>query len=161
MMSMAGSAGSAALPAGQLARARLATAKYANSLGAAKADGYSLEARVWPPLRPMADVEALRLAAADGTLDAVASDHVRPHPLDREHPFEQAATGRAALRTAFADVIAAGLNPARAVALFTLGPAAVLGLPAPALTVGQGADLAVFDPAAARMRYTVLRGAWR
>jgi hypothetical protein len=48
MMSMWGSAGSAALPAAQLARARLATAKYANSLGAAKADGYSILTQLIP-----------------------------------------------------------------------------------------------------------------
>jgi len=41
-MPMSGSAASAALPAAQLARARVATAKYANDLGAAKADGYSI-----------------------------------------------------------------------------------------------------------------------
>jgi hypothetical protein len=48
MMSMSGSAGSAALPARQLALARLATAKYANSLGAAKADGYSILTQLIP-----------------------------------------------------------------------------------------------------------------
>jgi len=126
-----------------------------------KADGYSLEARVWPPLRPIADVEALRAAVADGTLDAVASDHLRPNPLEREHPFEQAAAGRASLRSAFADVVASGIAAARAVALFTLGPAAVLGMDASRLTVGESADIAVFDPNAGRMRYTFLRGAPR
>jgi len=48
MMSMSGTAGSAALPAAQLARARIATAKYANSLGAAKADGYSILTQLIP-----------------------------------------------------------------------------------------------------------------
>jgi hypothetical protein len=48
MMPMSGSAGNAALPAGQLARARLATARYANSLGAAKADGYSILTQLIP-----------------------------------------------------------------------------------------------------------------
>ena len=48
MMSMSGSAGSAALPAAQLARARIATARYANSLGAAKADGYSILTQLIP-----------------------------------------------------------------------------------------------------------------
>jgi dihydroorotase len=125
------------------------------------AEGFALEARVWPVLRPMGDVEALRAAAADGTVDAVASDHLRPPALEREHPFEQAAFGRASLRTAFSDVVACGLSPSRCVALFTLGPTSVLGLPAPSLSVGEPADLAVFDPAAARMRYTFLRGALR
>ena len=48
MMSMSGTAGSAALPAAQLARARIATARYANSLGAAKADGYSILTQLIP-----------------------------------------------------------------------------------------------------------------
>jgi dihydroorotase len=126
-----------------------------------RADGYSLLARVWPPLRSRTDAEAVRKAVADGTFDAVASDHKRPSTLEREHPFEQAAHGRASLRTAFADVIAAGIGPLRAVAVFTTGPAAVLGLDAPSLAVGARADLAVFDPEAGRMRYTFLQGASR
>jgi hypothetical protein len=48
MMSMASSTQAAALPAQQLARARLATAKYANDLGAAKADGYSILTQLIP-----------------------------------------------------------------------------------------------------------------
>ncbi|MBL8954173.1 MAG: amidohydrolase family protein [Myxococcaceae bacterium] len=127
----------------------------------AKAEGYGLEARVWPPLRSRADVEAVKKAAIDGTLDAVATDHKRPSILEREHPFEMAAFGKLSLRTAFADVVAAGVPAARAVALFTVGPAAVLGLTPPSLGAGQGADLAVFDPQANRMRYTILQGASR
>lgn len=127
----------------------------------AKAEAFALGARVWPPLRSRADCDALKKALADGTLDAVATDHRRPTILEREHPFEQAAFGRASLRTAFAEVVAAGIAPLRAVALFTTGPAQVLGLPGPSLKVGSAADLAVFDPAAARMRYTFVQGASR
>ncbi|MBK7863285.1 MAG: amidohydrolase family protein [Archangiaceae bacterium] len=126
-----------------------------------KAAGYSLEARVWPPLRSRADVEAVKRAVIDGTLDAVATDHRRPGILEREHPFEMAAWGRCALRTAFAEVVAAGVSASRAVALFTTGPAEVLGQAAPSLQVGAAADLAVFDPQANRMRYTFVQGAAR
>lgn len=127
----------------------------------AKAEGFALEARVWPPLRSRADVEAVKRAAIDGTLDAIASDHRRPTLLEREHPFEQAAWGKSTLRTAFAEVIAAGVPAGRAVALFTTGPMGVLGLPPPSLSVGAPADLAVFDEKAARMRTTLVRGASR
>jgi dihydroorotase len=126
-----------------------------------KAEGYALEARVWPVLRSRADVEAVKRGVIDGTLDAVASDHKRPTLLEREHPFEQAAWGRCTLRTAFADVIAAGVPAGRAVALFTSGPAWVLGQPAPSLTLGSSANVAVFDPTAGRMRYTFVQGAQR
>ncbi len=127
----------------------------------AKAEGYALEARVWPPLRSRADVEAVKKGVIDGTLDAIATDHKRPTILEREHPFEMAAFGRLSLRTAFADVIAAGVPAGRAVALFTTGPAAVLGLAAPSLAVGQSADVAVFDAQANRVRYTLVQGASR
>ncbi len=126
-----------------------------------KAEGYALEARLWPPLRSRADVEAVKKGVIDGTLDAIASDHRRPTILEREHPFEQAAWGRATLRTAFADVLAAGVPPARAVALFTSGPMTVLGLPSPTLEPGAPADFAVFDPQGGRMRYTFVQGASR
>lgn len=127
----------------------------------AKADAYALEARVWPPLRSRADVEAVKKGVIDGTLDAIATDHKRPTILEREHPFEMAAFGRLSLRTAFADVVAAGVPAGRAVALFTTGPAAVLGLQAPSLAAGQVADVAVFDPQSNRMRYTIVQGASR
>lgn len=126
-----------------------------------KAEAFALEARVWPPLRSRADVEAVKKAVIDGTLDAVASDHRRPTLLEREHPFEMAAWGRVTLRTAFADLVSAGVPPARAVALFTTGPAGVLGFAPPSLAVGARADLAVFDPQAGRMRHTFVQGASR
>jgi dihydroorotase len=127
----------------------------------AKAEGFSLEARVWPPLRSRADVDAVKRAALDGTLDALATDHRRPTLLEREHPFEQAAWGKGTLRTAFAEAVASGVPAPRAVALFTSGPAAVLGMKSPSLQVGTPADLAVFDPQAGRMRYTLVQGALR
>ena len=56
--------------------------------------------KVNPPLRPTEDVEALRAALADGTIDAVATDHA-PHPAHaKQHDFPLAAFGMLGLETA-------------------------------------------------------------
>lgn len=126
-----------------------------------KAHDFSLEGRVHPPLRSQIDVEALRRAVVDGTLDAVASDHRRRTYLEQEHPFEQAAWGNASLRNVFSDLLALEISPARAAALLTLGPATVLGSKPNGFIAGQPADLVVYDPRLRRTRFTVTRGVFR
>lgn len=60
--------------------------------------------KVNPPLRAEADVEALRAAVRDGTIDAIATDHA-PHPRERkEEPFDTAPPGMLGLETALAVV---------------------------------------------------------
>ena len=92
------------------------------------AEGYALEARVWPPLRSAADVKALALGLADGTIDAVACDHVRVDVLDREHPFEACAPGCEAFMQALPAVLGLDLPPLRAVEVLSSAPARLLGL---------------------------------
>jgi dihydroorotase len=111
------------------------------------AEGYALEARVWPPLRSQADVKALGLGLSDGTIDAVACDHVRVDVLDREHPFEACAPGCEAFEKALAAVLSLGLAPLRAIEVLSTAPARLLGLSA-GLVVGQRAALTVVDPKA-------------
>ena len=55
--------------------------------------GYDPVYKVNPPLRPTEDVEALRAALADGTIDAVATDHAPHARHDKEHAFVDAAFG--------------------------------------------------------------------
>ncbi len=122
------------------------------------AKGYAIEARVWPPLRPAADVAALVAAVRDGTIEAIASDHQRVDPVEREHPFDQSAPGVEALATAFRRVAALKLEPLRLAKLFSLGPAQILGLDGGSLAAQARADLAIVEPATARVRYTLIGG---
>jgi dihydroorotase len=107
-------------------------------------------ARLRPPLRPEEDRLALLRAAADGTLDAVCSDH-RPamfDELDREYsccPF-----GCASLETAFAVahralVESGACDLARLLELFSAGPRRVLGLPPAGFAPGTPAELTILD----------------
>ena len=64
--------------------------------------GYDPVYKVNPPLRPPRTVEALREALADGTIDAVATDHAPHARHDKEHAFDDAAFGMLGLETALA-----------------------------------------------------------
>jgi dihydroorotase len=63
-------------------------------------EGYDPVYKVNPPLRPAEDVEALRLALADATIDAVATDHAPHAAYDKDHAFGDAAFGMLGLQTA-------------------------------------------------------------
>ena len=62
--------------------------------------GYDPTYKVNPPLRPQEDVDALRDALADGTIDAVATDHAPHARHDKEHAFVDAAFGMLGIETA-------------------------------------------------------------
>jgi dihydroorotase len=72
--------------------------------------GYDPTFKVNPPLRPNEHVEALREALADGTIDAVATDHAPHARHDKEHAFAEAAFGMLGLETALAVVIETMIN---------------------------------------------------
>ncbi|HTR70774.1 MAG TPA: dihydroorotase [Mycobacteriales bacterium] len=115
--------------------------------------------KVNPPLRTQADVDALREGLADGTIDAVATDHA-PHPLeDKETEWGCAAFGMIGLETALSVVVATmvdtGLLDWAGVAdRMSVRPARIGRLPAHGndLAVGEAANLVLLDPAA---RWTV------
>lgn len=74
------------------------------------AQSYDPHFKVNPPLRTQADVMALREGLADGTIDAVATDHA-PHPVeDKECEWSAAAFGMLGLETAFSVVVEAMVN---------------------------------------------------
>jgi len=125
------------------------------SLDDSEAVQYDTVMKVNPPLRTRGDVDALRAALVDGTIDAVATDHA-PHGYEaKRQPWEHAPCGMLGLETAFAVVhthlVLSGLmKPIDAVARFTTGPALVRdtrGHGGP-IAVGAPANLHVFDPAA-------------
>jgi dihydroorotase len=104
---------------------------------------------MYPPLRTAADVEALRQALKDGTIDAIATDHA-PHDLaDKEVEFDQAPVGIIGLETALPltlQLVNAGvLSLPEAIAKLTWGPAQVLGLAKGTLRVGMDADVTLID----------------
>lgn len=107
-------------------------------------------AKLSPPLRPEADRQAVVAALADGTIDAIASDHQPRDADDKRLPFVQAEAGGAGLATLLAITLArvhgGDLTLLQALGLLTARPAALLGLPVGRLARGAPADLMLFDP---------------
>lgn len=133
-----------------------------NSLHLTDADiGYfDSRARLNPPLRQQRDRDALRVGLADGTIDALVSDHTPVGEDAKALPFaesEPGATGvELLLSLAFKWSLDSGTGLARALDVITAGPARVLGSSlgkrqdrVGRLVVGGVADLCVFDPRAA------------
>jgi dihydroorotase len=116
------------------------------------ASGYSTDFKMNPPLRSTADVQACREGLADGTLDAIATDHAPHSAVEKDVEFDAAANGITGLETAFpvclALVRAGALTERRLVEALTIGPARAFGLAGGTLAAGAAADVAVLDPKA-------------
>lgn len=110
---------------------------------------YDTRAKMNPPLRGEDDREAVRRGLADGTLDAIATDHAPHSVLEKEVEFDRAANGIIGLETALPlalRLVADGvLSLPDLVARLTVDPARALGLPC-GLSAGRTADLTVIDP---------------
>jgi len=116
-------------------------------------EGYDTNAKMNPPLREQADVDAVRQALADGTIDCIATDHA-PHPYDaKDQEFDNAPFGVVGLETALGvamvDLVESGvLTLPQLVRCLTSQAAAVAHLPSGTLGRGAPADVVVFDPKA-------------
>ena len=103
-----------------------------------------------PPLRSQRDRDALRTALADGTADALCSDHTPVDDDAKQMPFGEAETGATGVELLLPLTLKwieeTGLPLARGLARITSEPARVLGIDAGRLAVGCAADLCVFDP---------------
>jgi dihydroorotase len=115
--------------------------------------GYSAIYKVNPPLRTMADVEAVRAGLADGTIDAIATDHAPHAPEAKEQPLDQAPPGMLGLETALGvslpSLLDAGMSLADVVAAMSWKPAAIAGVAdehGRPIAPGEPANLTVFDP---------------
>jgi dihydroorotase len=114
--------------------------------------GYRTACKVNPPLREQADVDALRQALADGTIDAIATDHAPHSSLEKDCEFSEASPGMMGLELCFGLLL--GLVDEGRVSLWRLvdalsrAPARVAGIDAPTLRAGSAADLVLVDPAA-------------
>jgi len=112
--------------------------------------GFDTFTKCNPPLRTDADIAALIEALADGTIDAIATDHAPHSPVEKDVEFEQAAFGMTGLETALPlclEFVRKGvLTPAALVRLLSTAPAAVLKLPGGSLSGGSPADVTVISP---------------
>jgi dihydroorotase len=122
--------------------------------------GYDATFKVHPPLRTDQDVAAIKAGLADGTIDAIATDHA-PHTADsKERPFDQATPGMVGLETALGIALTElDLPLEQVVALLSWQPAVIGGLArrhGRPITEGEPANLAVLDTAAT---WTVTRSA--
>lgn len=112
--------------------------------------GYSSLYKVNPPLRTMADVEAVRAGLADGTIDAIATDHAPHAPETKERPLDQAPPGMLGLETALGVSLASLDMPiGDVVAALSWKPAAIAGVAdthGRPIAPGEPANLTVFDP---------------
>jgi dihydroorotase len=113
---------------------------------------YNTNCKMNPPLRSAADIDAIIAGLADGTIDAIATDHA-PHALhEKVVEFERAAFGITGLETALGLAIThlhreRKISLARIVELFTAGPARVVDLKGRGtLAPGSHADVTIFDP---------------
>ncbi|KRE62669.1 dihydroorotase [Nostocoides sp. Soil756] len=125
------------------------------TLGTELLTGYDPVYKVNPPLRPTEDQEALRAGLADGSIDAVATDHAPHARHDKEHAFVDAAFGMLGLETAFSVVhdvmVRTGrMSMADLARVMSSGPARVAGLAGHGrpVAVGEPATLVLVDPTA-------------
>jgi dihydroorotase len=149
----------------------LSTARSVELVRAAKADGLPVTAeatphhftltdealagfdpvfKVNPPLRTPADIAALKQGLADGTIDAIATDHAPHAPETKEQPLDQAPPGMLGLETALGLTLSElDLSLDQVVGLLSSRPAAIAGVAdrhGGPVEPGRAANLTVFDP---------------
>jgi dihydroorotase len=113
--------------------------------------GFSTQTKMKPPLRSERDRQALLQGLADGTVDAIASDHAPHHADEKDVEFSLAPFGILGLETTLSLCLDRLVHPGlitlpRLVELLSTGPARVLNLPGGTLAPGSPADLTLFDP---------------
>jgi dihydroorotase len=110
---------------------------------------YDSHYKMNPPLASRGDRDALITGLADGSVDAIATDHAPHHPASKDVEFDRAPFGILGFETALAlglsELVHAGKLPlARLVELFTTGPARVLGIERK-IAAGELADITIFS----------------
>ena len=112
--------------------------------------GYDTACKVNPPLREAEDVEALQRALADGTIDAIATDHAPHTALEKDCEFSAASPGMMGLELCFgllAGLVKKGtVSLARLIEALSSSPARIAGIEAPTLRDGAKAQLVLCDP---------------
>ena len=112
--------------------------------------GYETNAKMNPPLREADDVAAIKEGLADGTIDAIATDHAPHHLDDKEIEFNLALNGIIGLETSLPlslGLVAEGVLELKAlVEKMSCNPARILGIDRGTLQQGAPADITVIDP---------------
>lgn len=111
---------------------------------------YDPNAKMAPPLRSKRDVEACREALADGTLDAIATDHAPHGETEKQTDFESAPFGIIGFETALGLALerlyhTGKVSLLRLAELFSTTPARILSVEGGQLKVGAPADITIFD----------------
>ena len=106
--------------------------------------------KMHPPLRPQSDVDAMKAGLADGTIDAICTDHAPHASFEKEVEFIAAPFGILGLETAWGltgrEIVKPGvLSMAEAVRKITFEPRRIMGIPQARVEVGAPANLTVFD----------------
>ncbi len=117
------------------------------------AQGYNTLIKCNPPVRTREDVDAVKQGLADGTIDAIATDHAPHATHEKDCEFQTAAFGMIGLETALGLVLThlvhtGTLTLQQAIEKMTATPARILGLPVGRLTVQSPADVTIIDPKA-------------
>ncbi|MCL2573993.1 MAG: dihydroorotase [Defluviitaleaceae bacterium] len=120
-------------------------------------DGTNTNFKMNPPLRTKADVAAMLEALADGTLDAIATDHAPHHADEKAKGFLAAPNGivglEISLSLAITELVETGrLTPLQLIEKMSAMPAKILGINKGNLAVGSPADITIIDPKA---KYTI------
>jgi dihydroorotase len=121
------------------------------SLTEDRVGSYDTNAKMNPPLRTAKDVEALREAVKDGTIDMIATDHAPHHYDEKEREFADAPNGIVGLETALAvsvtNLVESGhIDFPTLVDKMSCAPARLFGIPGGSLARRTAADVTVFDP---------------
>jgi dihydroorotase len=110
---------------------------------------FDAQFRLDPPLRQQRDRDAIRAGLADGTIDAICSDHTPVDDDEKLLPFAEASPGATGLELLLSLTVkwaeGAGVPLAQALARITSAPAGIVKLDAGRIAVGANADLCVFD----------------
>jgi dihydroorotase len=112
---------------------------------------YDTNLKMNPPLREVADRDAMLAAIADGSVDLIATDHAPHHADEKMLEFDRAPFGIVGLETAvpivFDRLVHAGkISLARMIELLSVNPAAIFNLPGGSLAEGRPADVTVLAP---------------
>jgi dihydroorotase len=113
--------------------------------------GYETNAKMSPPLRTQEDSDALIEGLIDGTIDAIATDHAPHAPHEKDREFAVAPFGMLGLETSLAVTITNLVQPghltlSQVIEKMSTAPARILGVAGGTLSVGQPADITIFDP---------------
>jgi dihydroorotase len=113
-------------------------------------ENFDTNLKVNPPIRSSKDLAAIHQGLADGTIDAIATDHAPHSSIEKDVEFDYAAFGMIGLETALPltlQLVEKGiLSPLAALSKLTCNPARILGLELGRLSSGFQADITLIDP---------------